>query len=164
MMDALRQFWAERAPRERSVLALGAALLLLVVVYLVLVEPAWTGIARLERSLPQMRTNAAELESLLSEVRSLRTRAGVASVSAGEARGAIDTSLARSGVKAARVIPLSDGDMQMTFSDVPFAHWAPWLAGIERELGARATAVTVTGRDATPGNVDVELALRLARK
>ena len=52
----------------------------------------------------------------------------------------------------------------MTFSDVPYSSWAPWLAGIERELGARATSVTVTARDKTPGNVDVELALRLARK
>jgi len=42
--------------------------------------------------------------------------------------------------------------------------WAPWLASVERELGARSTAVTVTGREATPGNVDVDLALRLARK
>jgi general secretion pathway protein M len=164
MMDALRQFWAERAPRERSILAAGGALLALVLVYWLLIEPAWTGITRLERSLPQLRANAAELESLLSEVRALRARAGVANVSAAEARGAIDASLARSGVKAARVVPLSDGDMQLTFSDVSFGHWAPWLAGIERELGARATAVTVTGRDATPGNVDVELALRLARK
>jgi general secretion pathway protein M len=163
-MDAIRQFWAERAPRERSIIAAAGAVMVLVVGYLVLIEPAWTGITRLERTLPQLRANAAELESLLSEVRALRSRAGVASISGAEARGAIDTSLARSGVKAARVVPLADGDMQLTFSDVSFGHWAPWLAGIERELGARATAVNITGRDATPGNVDVELALRLARK
>lgn len=163
-MEALRLFWAERAPRERAILLAGGTALLAVIVFLLLIEPAYTGIGRLERSLPQQRAGAAELEALLSEVKTMRARRQVASVSAGDVRGAIDTSLTRAGIKAARIVPLSDGDMQLTFSDVPYASWAPWLAGIERELGARATSVTVTARDKTPGNVDVELALRMARR
>jgi general secretion pathway protein M len=163
-MDALRQFWAERAPRERSILLVGGILLLAVIAYLIAIEPAWTGIGRLEKSLPQQRANAAELEALLAEVKTLKARPAVATMSATDARGALEGSLAKAGLKATRIVPLSDGDIQLTFADVPVSKWAPWLAGIERELGARATAVTVTGRDATPGNVDVELALRLARK
>ena len=163
-MDALKQFWAERAPRERSILLVGGALLLAVIAYLIAVEPAWTGIARLERSLPQQRANAAELEALLAEVKGLKARPAVATMSATDARGALEGSLTKAGIKATRIVPLSDGDIQLTFSDVPVSRWAPWLASIERELGARATAGTVTGRDAAPGNVDVELALRLARK
>lgn len=163
-MDALKQFWSERAPRERSILLAGGALLLAVLVYLIAIEPAWTGIARLERSLPQQRANAAELEALLAEVKATRSRPAVATMSAADARSALESSLARAGLKAARIVPLSDGDVQLTFSDVPVSKWAPWLANAERELGARSTAVTVTGRDATPGNIDVDLALRLARK
>lgn len=163
-MDALKLFWAERAPRERAILLVGGFALLAVLVFLLLIEPAYTGIGRLERSLPQQRNGAAELEALLSEVKTMRARPQVASVSAGDVRAAIDTSLTRAGIKAARIVPLSDGDMQLTFSDVPYASWAPWLAGIERELGARATSVTVSARDKTPGNVDVELALRMARR
>jgi len=163
-MDALKLFWAERAPRERAILLVGSFALLAVLVFLLLIEPAYTGIGRLERSLPQQRNGAAELEALLSEVKTMRARPQVASVSAGDVRAAIDTSLTRAGIKAARIVPLSDGDMQLTFSDVPYASWAPWLAGIERELGARATSVTVSARDKTPGNVDVELALRMARR
>ncbi len=164
MMEALKLFWAERVPRERAILLVGGFALLAVIAFLLLIEPAYTGIARLERSLPQQRAGAAELDSLLSEVKAMRARPQVASVSAGDVRAAIDTSLGRAGIKAARIVPLSDGDMQMTFSDVPYASWAPWLAGVERELGARATSVTIAARDKTPGNVDVELALRLARK
>ncbi len=163
-MEALKLFWAERAPRERAILLVGGLALLAVLVFLLLIEPAFTGIGRLERSLPQQRAGAAELEALLSEVKTMRTRPQVASVSAGDVRAAIDTSLTRAGIKAARIVPLSEGDMQLTFSDVPYASWAPWLAGIERELGARATSVTVSARDKTPGNVDVELALRMARR
>ena len=163
-MDALRQFWAERAPRERSILLVGGILLLAVIAYLTVVEPAWTGIGRLEKSLPQQRANAAELEALLAEVKTLKARPAVATMSATDARSALEGSLTKAGLKATRIVPLSDGDIQLTFADVPVSKWAPWLANIERELGARSTAVTVTGRDAAPGNVDVELALRLARK
>jgi general secretion pathway protein M len=163
-MEALKQFWSERAPRERAVLLLGGVLLVAAIVYLVAIEPAWTGIARLERSLPQQRANAAELEALLAEVKALKGRPAIATMSAGDARSALEGSLSRAGLKAARIVPLSDGDIQLQFSDVPVSRWAPWLANVERELGARSTAVTVTGREAAPGNVDVDLALRLARK
>ena len=163
-MEALRLFWAERAPRERAILLAGGLAAFAILAFLFLVEPAFKGIGRLERSLPQQRAGAAELDSLLSEVKTMRARPQVASVSSGDVRAAVDASLARAGIKAARIVPLSDGDMQLTFSDVPYGSWAPWLAGIERELGARATSVTVNARDKTPGNVDVELALRLARK
>ena len=163
-MEALRLFWAERMPRERAILLAGGGALLAVIVFLLLIEPAFKGIGRLERSMPQQRAAAAELEALLSEVKSMRARPQVASVSSTEVRAAVESSLGRAGIKAARVVPLSDGDLQLTFSDVPYGSWAPWLAGIERELGARATSVTVNARDKTPGNVDVELALRLARK
>lgn len=163
-MEALKQFWAERAPREQAILLAGGALLLAVVLYLIALEPALTGIARLERSLPQQRTNAAELDALLSEVKTMKARPAVAMMSATEARGALENSLTKAGIKATRIVPLSDGDIQLTFTDVPVGRWAPWLANTERELGARTTQVTIVGREATPGNVDVDLALRLARK
>jgi general secretion pathway protein M len=164
MMDTLRQFWAERAPRERMILGAGASVVLIAVLYLMLIEPAWTGIGRLERTLPQQRAQAAELDALLGELKSLRTRPQVATVSSSEVRGAIESSLTRVGLKASRIVPLSDGDIQLTFANVPFSTWATWVAGIERELGARTASVVITGKDATAGNVDVELALRLARK
>jgi general secretion pathway protein M len=163
-MDALRQFWLERAPRERLILGAGGTMLLLVIGYLTLIEPAWNGIGRLERALPQQRAQAAELDALLGEVKALRGQPQVATVSPSEVKGAIEGSLARTGLKATRMVPLSDGDVQLTFSNVPYGTWAAWLAGIERELGARTTSVAVTGKDATPGNVDAELSLRLARK
>lgn len=164
MMDTIKQFWAERAPRERAILGFGAAIVLIAVLYLLLIEPAWTGINRLERSLPQQRSQAAELDALLAEVKGVKAQPQVANVSASEAKGAIESSLARAGLKATRVVPLSDGDVQLTFVNVPYGTWAAWLAGLERELGARTTSAVINGKDGTPGNVDVELALRLARK
>lgn len=163
-MEGLRQFWAERAPRERAILAAGIAIVTIAVFYLMLIEPAWTGIGRLERALPQQRSQLAELDALLGEVKSLKSQPQVAAVSPSEVRGAIESSLKRAGLKSSRLVPLSEGDLQLTFANVPYGAWAGWLAGVEKELGARTMAVTVTGKDGAPGNVDAEVALRLARR
>jgi len=163
MMDRLLAFWSERAPRERAVIAIAGAIVAVAIAYLVLIEPAANGIQRLERALPNARAQAAQLDALLGEVRSLKARPQVATVSPAEARGAIDKSLAAAGFKATRIVPLADGDVQITISNVSFAAWSAWLAGLERELGARAIGVTANAT-ATPGHVDVELALRLARR
>lgn len=162
-MDAIKAFWIERVPREKMILALLALLVGVALIFVMLIEPAATGITRLERGLPQARTQAAQLDALLAEVKSLKSKAQVATVSAQEARGAIEKSLAAAGLKATRIVPLSDGDIQLTFTNVSYANWATWLATTERELGARTTSVVAVGH-ATLGNVDVELALRLARR
>lgn len=162
-MDALAQFWAERAPREKALLLAAAAVLLAALTYLFLIEPAAVGIARLQRSLPQARAQAAKLDALLAEVKSLKARPQVATLAPAQARAALDKSLSAAGLKATRIVPLADGDQQLTFANVPYATWAIWLAGVERELGGRAVAVTANATG-TPGNVDVELVLRLARR
>ena len=162
-MDSIKNFWNERAPREKLVLALLALVIGIAILFLALIEPAITGAARLERALPQARQQKAQLETLLAEVQQLKARAQVATVSAQEARGAIEKSLAAAGLKATRIVPLSDGDLQITFNNVPFAAWATWVATTERELGARTTSVSAVALQA-PGQVDVDLALRLARR
>jgi general secretion pathway protein M len=162
-MDALRNFWSQRAPRERLVLAAAAVVLLLAATFLLLIEPAATGIARLERSLPAARTQAVQLDRLLAEVASLKARPQVALLSAAEARAALEKSLAAAGLKPERITPLADGDLQITFARVPYATWSSWLAGAERELGAKAGVVAARA-NGTPGATDIEMSLRLARR
>jgi general secretion pathway protein M len=162
-MDALRNFWTQRAPRERMLLAAAAAVILLALIYAALIEPAATGIKRLERGLPATRTQAMQLELLLTEVAALKARPQVAVLAPAEARAALDKSLAAAGLKPERIVPLADGDLQITFSGVPYAAWSTWLAGAERELGARASIVTARAT-AVPGTADIEMSLRLARR
>lgn len=161
-MEALRSFWSARAPRERLTLAAAAALLVLIAVYLVLIEPAAAGIPRLERTLPAARTQAVRLEQLLAEVASLKTRPQVAVAGPAEIRAALDRSLAAAGLKASRIVALTDGDLQLSFANVPYAAWTSWLAAAERELGAKAGAVAARATD-TPGAADIDVTLRITR-
>lgn len=162
-MDALRNFWSQRAPRERLALAAATTVLLLAAIYLLLIEPAATGIPRLERTLPAARTQAEQLDRLLAEVASLKAKPQTATLAPAEARAAVERSLAAAGLKASRVVPLAEGDLQITFASVPYAAWSTWLAGVERELGARASIVAARATG-TPGATDIDVTLRLARR
>jgi len=162
-MDALRAFWSVRAPRERLALVLAAAVVVFAAVYLLLIEPAATGIPRLQKSLPAARTQAEQLDRLLAEVASLKAKPQPAVLAPADARSALEKSLEGAGLKASRIVSLAEGDLQITFADVPFAAWSTWLAGAERELGARASVVTARATS-TPGAADIEMSLRLARR
>jgi general secretion pathway protein M len=162
-MKALREFWSQRAPRERLILGAAAAVLLCVAVYLLLIEPAAVGIPRLERSLPATRTRAEQLDRLLAEVASLKAKPQSAVLPPADARAALERSLAAAALKPSRIVPAADGNLQITFANVPYAAWSAWLAGAERELGARAGVVTARATD-TPGAADIEMSLRLARQ
>ena len=69
--DQFDAFWSARNPREQAILAAGAAVLGLVLIYTVLWEPAADGRARLSRSLSAMRAELAEMETLAQEARGL---------------------------------------------------------------------------------------------
>lgn len=163
MMDALQNFWSQRAPRERLALAAAAGVVLLTLIFLLLIEPAATGIPRLERTLPVARTQAEELDRLLAEVARLKAKPQTAVLAPAEARAALERSLESAGLKASRITPLTDGDLQITFANVPYAAWSTWVAGAERELGAKASIVAARATG-TPGAADIEMTLRLARR
>jgi len=158
----LQQFWSERAPRERRILTLGAIFLAVLAFYFTLIAPAASGIARLQRLLPQTGIQAAELEALVAEAKSLRAAPPVGAPGTADARAAIGTSLEAAGLQAAHTVPLPNGDLRLSFVNVPYSKWATWLASAEKTLGVHAVAVTVKAA-AAPGNTDIELSLRMPR-
>jgi general secretion pathway protein M len=159
---AMMQFWSERAPRERRTLAVGLGALAALLVYLLLIEPAASGIARLQHRLPQTRAQAGQLEALVSEAKGLRNLPMAALPGAGDVRSYLDKSLADAGLTVARKDPVAGADLRLVFVNVSFAKWSTWLAATERTLGMHASNVHIKG-SGTPGNADIELTLRLAR-
>jgi general secretion pathway protein M len=159
---ALEAFWSERAPRERRILVAAAVLIALAIVYLICIEPAARGVAKLQRALPQARHQAAQLDALLAEARTLRKAPVSATPAAGDARGAVLKSLEAAGLQPAHADPLPNGDMRLSFANVAYGKWTAWLATAEQTLGVQTTAVHLKA-SGTPGNADIELSLRLPR-
>ena len=162
MTGTLMSLWQQREPRERRLIALAAGVVAAALVYLLLVEPAVTGIARLERSLPVQRAQVAALDGVLAEARQLRGRATAATVPPGEVRSQVEASLKTAGIAPSRLNAGSDGSVQLSFANVQYAAWASWLEQAEREIGLRAGVVQA--RAIAPGRADIELVLRPARR
>ncbi len=170
LQKSLANFWAARAARERRVLLGGGILLALLLLYLTLVAPAASAVANLQRLLPQTRARAARLESLVTEAKALRKLPQVAAPGPSQMRAALDRSLDAAGLKAARAEALPNGDLHITFVDVPFGKWTAWLANSERTMGVRTVAASIkagagaaVGSAGSAGNADIELTLRPLR-
>ena len=97
--NALVGWWQQLAQRERGLVMSGVAVLVLVVGYLLLWEPAAMGIRKLEADLPQLRAQSASLRAMAGEAQRLRAAGGNTTPIAPDDRvAAVRRSLARAGL------------------------------------------------------------------
>ncbi len=97
--NALVAWWQQLALRERGLVMLGIAVLVLGVAYLLLWEPAALGIRKLEADLPQLRVEAASLRAMADEAQRLRAAGGnVTTIAPDDRVAAVRRSLERAGL------------------------------------------------------------------
>jgi len=134
--DTATAYWNERQPRERAMLAAGAAAILLAIVYLLFLNPALSGRDQLRKSLPQMRQQAAELQGMARQVAELGA-AGATPV-APVTRESLEGSLARRNLKAQSVVV--GGDMiRIQLQGVSYAAVVGWLDEMQRSARVSLT-------------------------
>ena len=158
-------FWSARNPREQAILAGGSAVLALVIGYTVLWEPAANGRDKLLRSLPQLRSDSAEMETLAQEARG-RAASPAPSLRGEALNQALQESLAQHGLKATRLNGTGDNSVQVQLDKVPFGSVASWLQDVRQQqrlkvidtrivyVGATAmvnVTATLQGPAANPG-------------
>ncbi len=117
-------FWQERKPRERKALALGAAAVIVALLYALVVDPAIRGREQLAKTLPSLRQQAAEMQALSRQAAQL-AQAGAAAPPA-PTREAIERSLSSKGLKAQSVV-LDGGLTRVQLASVPFSLLLDWL-------------------------------------
>lgn len=99
MRAALVQWWQRLAERERRLVVFGTSIVVAVLVYMTLWEPAAEGIRRLRADLPQLRAQEASLRSMATEASTLRAAGGAtAAVAPPDRVAAVRRSLQRAGL------------------------------------------------------------------
>ncbi|EZP38593.1 type II secretion system protein M [Janthinobacterium sp. TB1-E2] len=151
----LQAFWTERTQQERKLLAIGGVVAGLALVYAVFFEPAWTGRIALQKSLPELRQNAAQLQALAREAGELARQAPVQV--APMARESLDASLKARGL-APQSLSLTGEYARVQLTGVPFASVMLWLDGLRREgrVAVQEAKITAQGK---AGLVDASLTL-----
>lgn len=147
------------APRERRIVLGGGGVLVLVLAYLLVVEPLIEAFAARERRVDTLTQQLEWMREAAAEVGDLR--AGGADVSAdGDTRPpylAIDTALRGAGLpQPQRLEPVGDGGARLEFEAVPFDPLVRIIGRLRSESGLRVTRARIQ-RLEEPGQVSARL-------
>lgn len=156
-LERARAGWTTLAARERLVLAVGGAVLALVVLFLGIWEPLAAARHQREVELRAARALAVQLEQLAAAA----PRAGAAPAGAGQSLLAVvDQSAKASALNKppTRLQPDGDNAVRLWLEDVPFDALVRWLGELHARYGVRVEAAEVE-RESGPGLVNARLTL-----
>lgn len=152
------EFWTARNARERSMLALAALFVAFGLVYSVLIDPAMSGRKQLNRDLPVLRQQVAQLRALATQAAQLSAAPVVQPASM--TREGIEAALARNGLKAQDV--LLNGDFaKIQLGSASFASMLFWLDDMQRTALLSVTDADIVALP-QPGKVNATITLRRA--
>lgn len=159
LKQSLSAFWSERNKREQNLLLAAIAVIVLGLIYALLIDPAVSGRADLEKKLPAMRQQAAEVQALSKEAAALSGT--TTTPPPAMTRESIESSLARKGIKA-QSVSLSGELAKVQLNGVPFSATVEWLGEMQREARLSVVEATIDAQ-AQPDTVNAALALRQQR-
>lgn len=161
MRTRLRQLWQRRAPRERAVVAILAALLG-VVLYFWMLQSLGSSRAHLVADVATLRAAATDLEQQALELDRLRA-VPAASVSRSDLGAQVQAQANAAGLGHAvtRIETPDPNQVAVTFRAVAFADWLGWVAS----LSAQQLRLSACRIDALPepGMVGVTATLQRAQ-
>ncbi len=154
MLPGLRSWWHMKAPRERRMIVLLAAVAAGVLAWMLLLDPIARDVARLERDRMSVR-QALDLARHDAEETARLARAPLPP--AADAHGALDTALEQIGLRASlSKIEWHDRSARLTFASVAFDDLVIGLERLHRDAGLAVQDATLSGLVA-PGMVRAEL-------
>ena len=125
--------WAKLAPRERRLVGLAAAVAVLTLVWLLLLEPALQTTQRLRQSLPALRAQAAQVDAVVREAKALQRQGGGADAPAQQSD--LEASLAMAGLtEVASIDATEPGQWRVTVEQAPAQALIQWLQSLPFEL------------------------------
>lgn len=163
MIEKSLQTWRALAPRERRLVAAGGVFALVAAAYLLLFEPAWQARTQLQRELPVLRGQLAQMKALAGEA--ARLAGAPTSAGAPQAlRAVLETSVRAAGLGNGLAALNAGGELiDMRFSGVSHAAWLAWLDTTLRETRLRVADLSIS-REPDPGIVSVRLVLESPRR
>jgi general secretion pathway protein M len=155
--QAASRFWAERNLREQRILLAGMAAILAALIYLLLVAPAQEGIARYQRSLPEMRQQVAQLQALTQEAVML-PQGDAAPAAVPLSRETLEAALQRRGLKAENT-SVAGETVRLQLQGTSFSALNEWLSEARTAFQLTVTEANISAQP-TPDIVNASLTLR----
>ena len=149
-------WWAARTEQEQRMLAVGGIVLALGLVWGVLIDPALSGRARLQKELPQLNQQVAELQALAGEATQLAAQPPVQPQPL--SKDGVAARLQAAGL-ATQNLAVTGDYIKVEFKGVQFAGLVTWLDAMRREQRVVVQEGSMT-QQGPAGQVDANLTLR----
>lgn len=157
--QSLSEFWIARDAREHTMLVAAAVVIAFGLIYALLIDPALAGRNQLNKNLPVLRQQAAQLQALAKEAAALSGKsAAPVAVMSGES---IEAALLRKGLKPQNVT-LAGGVARVQLVAVSFSGTLNWLDEMQKTAQLSVVDANIVAL-AQPDMVDVTLTLRQHR-
>jgi len=127
--QSFSEFWAVRDARERAMLAVAALVVTVGLAYALLIDPALSGRDQLNKNLPVLRQQVAQMQALSKEAAALSGKS--ASPLIAMSKENIEAALARNGLKPQSVM-LTGDFAKVQLSAVSFAGTLNWLDDMQK--------------------------------
>ena len=151
----MKQWWIGLSRRERIATSAAAALVVLTLVFLIGIEPAWRTRVKLGADLPRLRAQAAELDQLAAEAKKLKLHTRTLE-SPEQTRAALTRFLGEKGLSGAQM--REEGERVIVSAKrIDAAAWLAWLKDTTNELPLRIAAARMS--KVGTGMVDAEVTL-----
>ncbi len=160
LLDKSRQsfseFWAARDARERAMLAVAALAMMFSLFYALLIDPALAGREQLNKNLPVLRQQVAQMQALSKEAAAFSVKSASPLIKMSKEN--IEAALARNNVKPQSVM-LTGDYAKVQLAAASFAGTLNWLDEMQKNgLGSVVDANIVAL--AQPDMVNATLTLR----
>lgn len=150
--------WQAMNGRERWLVSGCVVFLVLVFGYFVAFKPAWDGRNKLQEQLPVMRAKLANMESMATEVKSLRN-VRASRLSAAAVRTELQRLLDAAGLDSQASVDAGQEVVRVKFDRVSFDAMNNWLFQVVRDVKVRVVDVSIK-RGASPGRVAATISLQ----
>lgn len=159
LKQSVATFWGERNKREQNLLVAAILVIVFGLFYALLIDPALSGRKELEKKLPALREQAAEVQALSKEAGALGSKAAVPVPAM--SKESLESALGSKGLKAQSVV--LTGDLaKVQFNGVSFSGLIDWLNEMQKSARLSVVDANVESQEKAD-TVNATLSLRQQR-
>lgn len=133
------QHWDTLSATEQKTILRGSWILLPLLMYGLLWQPAHEALPKLQAALPNLRAQADQMQALAGQAQALRQQAQLAVLDSDALKTAVEKSAQAAGLPLV-VVPGEQNSVRISAESVAFAQWLQWLHTLETTQHIRVSS------------------------
>lgn len=148
--------WTTLSATEQKTILRGTGLLLPLLMYGLLWQPAHEALPKLQSALPHLRAQAAQMRSLAGQAQSLRQQTQIAVLDSDALKNAVERSAKEANLPLL-IVASEQNSVRISADNLSFARWLQWQHTLESTQHIRVASAMLVA--AEPGMVKVQATL-----